>query len=87
MKMRILALQPHMHQEEILLGDHQETWRSTNFRQLLELEKRYIHRNPAECVRLTENVKTPDTSAKHAKAPPPPHKGDFFTRYHTRMKY
>jgi hypothetical protein len=32
-----------MHQEEILLRDHQETWRNTSFRQLFELEERNIH--------------------------------------------
>jgi hypothetical protein len=33
----------------------------------LELEKGNIHRNPAECVRLTGNVKTPDIAATPAK--------------------
>jgi hypothetical protein len=31
--------------------------------------KRNIHGNPAECVRLTKSVKTPDISATHAKSP------------------
>jgi hypothetical protein len=39
------------------------------FRQRLELEKRNMHRNPADCVWLTRNLKTPDRSATHAKSP------------------
>jgi hypothetical protein len=35
----------------------------------LELDKRNIQRNLAECVQLRKNVKTPDISATHAKSP------------------
>jgi hypothetical protein len=32
-------------------------------------KKRNIQRNPAECLQLTKDVKTPDMSATHVKSP------------------
>jgi hypothetical protein len=68
-----------MYQEEILLGECRETW-STKFRQLLVMEKGNIHRNHAECVRLTKAVKT-RYICNTCKVPP--HKEDYFRRYTT----
>jgi hypothetical protein len=60
MKMRILALQTHMHQEEILLRDMKK-------HQLQAIVG--VNIKPAECVQLTNNVKMPDISATHPKSP------------------
>jgi hypothetical protein len=46
-----------------LSGDMKEDQLQAN----LEWEKINIHTNPAECMWLTKNVKTPDISATHAK--------------------
>jgi hypothetical protein len=46
MKMMILALQPHMHQEGILSGDMKEH----QLKAIVGAGKKNIHRKPAECV-------------------------------------
>jgi hypothetical protein len=79
-KVMILALQPHVHKEVILLGDCQEH----QFQAIVGDGKRNIHGNPAECVRLTKiQRKNTRYICKTCKVL---HEGGCFTRYHIGMK-
>jgi hypothetical protein len=65
MKMRILALQPPMHQEEILSGDMKEH----QLQAIVAVGKKKYPQKPCRVCAAQQNVKTPDISAKHAKSP------------------
>jgi hypothetical protein len=65
MKMMILALKPHMHQEEILLRDMKEH----QLQAFVAVGKKKCPQKPCRGCAANKNMKTPDVSATHSKSP------------------
>jgi hypothetical protein len=74
MKMMILALQPHMHQEEILLGDLSGDMKEQQLQAIVAVGRKKYPQKPCKLCATHKNVNTPDISATHAEVPP--HKGE-----------